>query len=226
MNPLTFTCSACGKPIGAASDYAGMPVTCPHCGKVEAPVKEREDSIFSEPEDDDNESLFDHVTDKMHSRVEMPKLAVAISKGATPHDQAQPTQRLPGVAAVPRAQTLARPVQALPVSVPGSQSFTASMSHESTSSHGGDDLRNPFIMEAALPTEFSPPAAERDVPSAKRSKKLSPAEAAPNWKLWIIVGLAAYSFLMTILALWGWMRTPHAPVKHDAAPATQKAKTR
>jgi hypothetical protein len=195
-------------------------------------AKEREDSIFSDPEEDgDDEALFGLDPVKKTVSVEMP-IAAPTAAPNRPQDLTQPTQRVPGLGAapaIPRSQTPTLPVRKLPVSVPDSKSFAGSLNLYPPSARDAADDANPFVMEAAIQSEFAASEIESEVaePAVARRKKEPVTEAAPNWKLWIIIGLSVYSFMMTVVAIWGWMRSPQvvAPVKSDT-PATQKAKTR
>jgi len=251
--PLLFTCTHCRKPIGVALEHAGLAVACPHCQKgVIAPAapktvesnihiassameqnvsslrasqkeaKEREDSIFGEEAHEDEEALFGLGSGKKAPTPEVPETATAGRK--TPPELSQPTQRVPGLAPLPPMVSRSAPV----IDGADFQPFSARVSKYPSPSNGTLDPVNPFEMEAALPTEFSEPHSVS--PSAANRRKKIPAELEdrPNWKLWIIIGLGGYAFLMTIVAIWGWTRSPQsAPAKPDGNTiATQKAKPR
>jgi hypothetical protein len=256
--PVTFPCRQCRKLIGVALEHSGRAVTCPHCRAVvtapaaaalHAPVadagiaeqharsfsaqrqefQEREESIFGEAVEDDDEALFGLGSGKKPPAVDMPETSTAAAQN-TPVRLSPPTQRVPGLPpppaiSLPRPQLGMQPVVKVPVDEADAQSFTASAS-SFASPNGLPADANPFQMEAAIPTEFSEPAASAAA-STRRRKEAAPGDA-PNWKSWIIIGLAAYSFLMTAVAVWGWMRSPPAaPGKADPlTPATQKAKPR
>jgi hypothetical protein len=190
-------------------------------------VQEREDSIFGDAIEEDDEALFGLGSAKKAPAVDMPETATAVDRN-TPLKLSQPTQRVPGLAPppmLPRPQLGSQPVIKIPLAEADAEPFPATAS-TFAAPNGYHADANPFEMEAAIPTEFSEPSAAPSV-SSRRKKEAEPGDG-PNWKLWIMIGLAGYSFLITIVAVWGWMRSPAAPpVKTDShTPATQKAKMR
>lgn len=220
------------KPVPAMDSnihtgWAAVEVSTANLRASQKQAKEREDSIFSESEaDDDDEALFGLGSGMKNAGVEMPETLPAVSVRNTPHDLTQPTQRVPGLAASPpKGTAVLHPVRKIPVATSDSKAFAGTMKLYPTPTNGTVDSVNPFVMEAAIPSEFAEPSLVTSESTVTRRPKAPAADSAPNWKLWIIIGLAAYSFLLTVVAIWGWMRSPQtaAPVKHDA-PVTVKAK--
>jgi hypothetical protein len=207
--------------VGIAEQHAKSFTTSQH------EFKELEDSIFGEAIEDDDEALFGLGSGKKGPAVDMPETVTTVARN-TPLEVPPPTQRVTGLVppVVPNPMKRIQPVMKVPLDEVDAQSFTASTKSIPRSNGFSADAANPFEMEAALPTQFSDNAPIPSV-NSRRQRDLEP-QAGPNWKLWIIIGLAGYSLLITIVAVWGWMRSPSAPpVKSDLlVPATQKAKPR
>lgn len=212
--------------MGASPEFAGRAVVCPHCTReVTVPVptldraagggwttattdagsmvRKREESIFADPHHEAVEGTAAH---------------------AAFRDLSQPTRRVPGMTALEEPSRQTPPPRTVPVSQTDSNPFPVALDlYPSPNSDLG--AVDPFVLTATRPAGTEAEETDRVAKGVTPRDIRKLPNATPDWKLWILIGLAAYSVIITVVALWGWSRTPKA-VMVVPAPTAAKAKPR
>jgi len=187
-------------------------VGTPEVVRRSAPVREAADSIFGEPDELDD-SLFGPTPKSRQSVV--------------PLDPQQATDRIPGLADLPPIRPFNLP-EPTPPPVDHSNGVPFPEIDESQIEILSHTLANPFeLPDEAIEPEPVKKVKKKAKAVAKEVAKEEPeepkAKSTTDWKLIILVGVSVYAALVTILAIWGWMRT--ATVTPDHQPA-KTARTR
>ena len=227
MNPISFPCTHCSQNITVSPDAAGRAVPCPHCKQAilvpnaapgrsaPTPVKvraagegdqgpdftetlrkarEATDSIFHD-QDDEGDSLFGG-SDTPRKLFVPPPIAMPSQTPTVLSDPSQPTLRVPGLSILPPIAS-ATPPTSRAVFVP-----SASVRHSAASANPFEDLSIDSSPDASGDIQPSGAMVDDEVESEEKVARPFP------WKSALIAGLMIYALAVTVLAAWGWLRTP------------------
>lgn len=187
MQPLTFACTACAKRVGVPAEFAGRKVRCPHCKAVVVAPEAAAPPIPPPPP----AAIPDPVLvppAPMTFSAPQSEGAESIFGEAEEEDDSLFAAPKPKLSPLPRPETQHAPDPIAPTHAP---SVLVS-----------DD--NPFTSMSAAPAAGDAIVPE---PSAPRPTKKPAVSVRPiPWKVVLIVILAGYSFLITVVAAIGWLR--------------------
>jgi len=222
MKPVGFECVHCHHRLSVAAEWAGKAVRCPKCQVVvvapagtpgpstfvptptspppRAPdlsglsrAAPETDSIFSDPDDGDGDSLFSGL-----SEFRKPILPPSA-------DGSQPTLRVPGMPDPPPARATAGARTAI--------DRPAGMPTVAVAVVVPTEVTNPFrrMVDEVLTEERRQVADEEAEDEADVREADEPTVGSSGWMKWALVGVSVYAALATAAAVWGWTRVPAEP---------------
>ncbi len=219
MKPVGFECVHCHHRLSVAAEWAGKAVRCPKCQVVvvapavgtpgpstfvptpavpppRAPdlsglsrAAPETDSIFSDPDDGDGDSLFSGLSESR--KPILPPSA----------DGSQPTLRVPGMPDAPPARATAGARTAI--------DHMAGMPTVAVAVVVPTEMANPFqsMVDEVLTEERQQDAAAEDEADEEEHPD-EPTVGSSGWRKWALVGVSVYAALATAAAVWGWTRPP------------------
>lgn len=228
MNPISFACSHCSQRITVPPETAGRAVPCPNCKQATlAPMalsatpvgaqaayrdqgpdfsetlrraRESTDSIFND-QDDEGDSLFGG--GESSRKPILPATSPASKTPTVSADAHQATMRVPGLPNLPPIRSDSPPAATRATFVPHAVSTPSNPFEDLVV---GEDLEDSGGLRAEGAIE-------------EEDNEAPPPQSFPLKNV-LIVALTLYGVCMTIVAIWGWVRTPS--VKAAQAPIVNK----
>jgi phage FluMu protein Com len=207
MDPTTFPCMVCNKLMVVPPEMAGRPVRCPHCKEIsiapsQSPVQDQ--PVFSKPAEMPDSILSE--SDASEDSV----LDDGVRRGFPLAPPDVSPQGPSGMYSTP-----AHPIQ------PYSPSYSAPQPMQPM----------PVYVPPQMPVYYTPPMQPapqpepepvlEDSPSPRRQK---PVSAPLPIREIIIGGLAMYAFVITIVAVIGWTRSPQVQHPISQVPKAKSTK--